>query len=332
MRKVVGPHQSAPVHLIGRTESHPVVLEGGVDVLGEVFARQLLELDARCEPVAVALVGMVHAIEVMRHPAGIGLDTHHSQGGMALEHTTENQRAHDVLIAADDRQEAVDARPAHGRTATRGQDVEGQRQVELDRRLPDRVIDRRVVILKRRIARHHHAAQPERLDRLEVLDHLGRRAAGGLSAAEQAGRMPTAEVRDPAVVGVKAGLLVVEVGVVAQQHAHRGIDDFGGHAVAVLIGHAGIRIPAATMQVAEFHTGLGDLLRSLAGGSDQTQVDRPLHAVDLEGVALSFDRDEARRLVAPGPVDMGEVGIGRLGDMRISRDDRVAHGVSCVWL
>jgi hypothetical protein len=70
---------------------------------------------------------------------------------MALEYAAEDQRAHDVLVAADDRQEAVDARPAGGRELSRGgEDVERQRQVELDGGFPDRVIDLGVVVFERR--------------------------------------------------------------------------------------------------------------------------------------------------------------------------------------
>ena len=51
--------------------------------------------------------------------------------------------------------------PRAGRGLARGQDVERERQPELDRRLPERVVDRRVVVLDRGIAGHHHAAQAE---------------------------------------------------------------------------------------------------------------------------------------------------------------------------
>ena len=47
-----------------------------------------------------------------------------------------------------------------------------------------------------------------------------------------------AVLRDPQIVGVEARLLVVEVGMIAEDHADAGIDHFGGDAVAILIGHA----------------------------------------------------------------------------------------------
>ena len=61
-----------------------------------------------------------------------------------------------------------------------------ERQAELDGRLPELVVDRRVVVLDRRLARHHHAAQAERLDLLDVGDALLGRAHRRLADAEQA--------------------------------------------------------------------------------------------------------------------------------------------------
>ena len=90
--------------------------------------------------------------------------------GMALEDAAEHQHAHDVLAAANDGEERVHARPARRGAVARGEDVERERQAELDRRFPELVVDRRVVVLDRRLAGHHHAAQAERLDRLDVLD------------------------------------------------------------------------------------------------------------------------------------------------------------------
>ncbi len=60
---------------------------------------------------------------------------------------------------------------------------------------------------------------------------------------------------DPAVVGVEAGLLVVEVRVVAEHHADGRVDDLGGDAVAILVGEARVGIPAAAVQVLEAHAG-----------------------------------------------------------------------------
>ena len=71
---------------------------------------------------------------------------------------------------------------------------------------------------------------------LEVGDALLGRAHRGLADAEQPVGVGAAVLGDPAVVGVHAGVLVVEVLVVAEHHADRRVDDLAGHAVAVLLG------------------------------------------------------------------------------------------------
>ena len=268
--------------LVGELEGRPVVLEGERDVIAEILRRQARELLA-LHPVAVALVGMIHAVHEMRRPAGIGLDADHPQPGMALEHAREDQHAHDVLAAADDAEEAVDLGPARlGQSvvAARRQDVERQRQLERDGGLPERIVGRVVVVLLAGIARHHHAAKAHRLDALEVVDAFLDGAHGGLPAADQAVRRMGAVGLEPAVVGVEAGLLVVEVGMVADQHADRGIDDLGGHAVLVLVGEPRRGIPAAAVQILEFRAPYADVLGRHAGGGDQAHRHRRLHAVD----------------------------------------------------
>ena len=64
------------------------------------------------EPVAMTVVGVVGAVHPVRRPAGVGLDAHDAQLGVALEHRAEDQGADDVLVPADDRQERVELRPA----------------------------------------------------------------------------------------------------------------------------------------------------------------------------------------------------------------------------
>src|SRR5690606_8006715 len=60
--EVVGPHQPLPVHRVGEAEGGPVILERDVDVVGEVLARQALQVGAGLEPVAVPVEGVVHAV------------------------------------------------------------------------------------------------------------------------------------------------------------------------------------------------------------------------------------------------------------------------------
>ncbi len=89
VREVARPHELVRIELLGELEGRPVVLEGERDVLAEILRRQALQLLA-LHPVAVAFVGMVHAVHEVRRPAGIGLDADHACSfGMALEHAAE---------------------------------------------------------------------------------------------------------------------------------------------------------------------------------------------------------------------------------------------------
>jgi hypothetical protein len=82
---------------------------------------------------------------------------------MAVKHAAEDQRADDVLIAADDGQETVDPRSARvlsERPRFRRQDVERERHVQFLRRSEDGHPDRVVIVGLARISGHHHALEP----------------------------------------------------------------------------------------------------------------------------------------------------------------------------
>ena len=96
-------------------------------------------------------------------PSPASASTHTTRSsGMPLEHAAEDQRADDVLAAADDAEEAVHLRAAEADAAqavvAAGQDVERQRQPELDGRAPERVPARVVVVAVRRGRRRRRAA------------------------------------------------------------------------------------------------------------------------------------------------------------------------------
>jgi hypothetical protein len=81
------------------------------------------------------------------------------------------------------------------------------------------------------------------------------------------------------------------------------------------------------VQLLEARAHQTDLLRRLAGGGDDAHGDGQLHAVDEEDIAGALDVLEARRAVAPGGVDVVDVRVRRLSDMRIGGDDRICrHG------
>ena len=203
--------------------------------------------------------------------------------------------------------------------------MERQRQLERDGGLPERIVGRVVVVLLAGIARHHHAAKAHRLDALEVVDAFLDGAHRGLAEPDQAVRRMGAVGLEPAVVGVEAGLLVVEVGMVADQHADRRIDDLGGHAVLVLVGKPRRGIPAAAVQVLEFRAPYADVLGRHAGGGDQAHRHRRLHAVDEVDVAHAFLVDDVRRLLAPRRVDVVDVAVGRLGDVGVGGNRAPVH-------
>ena len=127
--------------------------------------------------------------------------------------------------------------------------------------------------------------------------------------------MGVAELREPQVVGVEAGLLVVEVGMIAEHHADGRIDDFRRDAVALLVGHARLGIPSAAMQVLELDAEHGELLGALAGGGGQADRDRAAHPVDHEDVAEFFVAYHPRRDVFELVIDPIDVSAGRLGDV-----------------
>src|SRR3984893_9696347 len=187
MREIVGPHQAAEVAHVLHLEGHPVVLEGQVDIFAEILTGQLRDRP-RGEPVAMAVVVVVHLADVVRRPPGVRLDTHHLEPGMALEDAAQDEHPDDVLVATDDRKEAVELGAARASDAVlaAGQDMEAERKPEIDRCLPERVVDCAVIVLELRIARHHHALEAEVLDMAKVLDTLLDRAHRGLSHADQA--------------------------------------------------------------------------------------------------------------------------------------------------
>src|SRR6266478_3500554 len=96
----------------------------------------------------MAVVGMVHSIHEVWSPAGIRFDADNFQLGMALEDTAEDKGADNVLVAANNRHERVNLRTARwfGHTFARSQNMEAKRHLHLNRRLPELVVNRAVVI------------------------------------------------------------------------------------------------------------------------------------------------------------------------------------------
>src|ERR1700722_10853783 len=131
--------------------------------------------------------GVIHPVHEMRYPAGVGFDADYLEIRVALEHSTEDECSDNVLVAADDRHERVDLRSARrARDALIGsQNVEAERHLLFDRRLPEVVVNRTVVVFLDRKPWHHHAAETLRLDPIEVLDAFLGRSHGGLPQPNQ---------------------------------------------------------------------------------------------------------------------------------------------------
>ena len=104
--EVAGPQQVLVREQVQRVVRGQVVLERGVHVVADVLARQLRQpLDDAA--LGVHPGGVVHAVHVVRQPAGVALGDHQLQVGVALEHAAEHHQPHHVLDGPDDAEEVV---------------------------------------------------------------------------------------------------------------------------------------------------------------------------------------------------------------------------------
>ena len=195
----------------------------------------------------------------------------------------------------------------------------------IDGRLPERVVHRIVVVRERGVPRHHHAAQAERLDAFEIADPVLDRAHRGLSDAEQTVRVRRRILADPLVVRREARVLEVEVRMIAQHHADGRVEDLRGHAVAILIDQPRVRIPAAAMELLEPDAEHGQVLGPLPGRGHETHRNGLREPLDDEEIAALRIAHDVRRAIAELRVDPVDVGVGRLGDVRVGGDDRFRH-------
>src|ERR1700722_10049136 len=274
----------------------------------------------------MAVVCMIHPVHIVRHPSGVRFDAYYFQLRMSLENSAENESADDVLASADDRQEAVELGPAGLKVVTgAGQDVKAERHLEIDRGLIERRIDRTVVILERGVTRHHDALEPELFHLAQIRDSFLDRAHRRLPGSYQSIRMRGAVLAYPQVVSVEACLLVVEVAMVAEDHADGGIDNLGGDAVAILVGHPRVGIPSALMHLLELRAECSQLARVLARGRRQRDVDRTREVLDDEHVAQLLVVNHVRHRILILVIDSIDVSVGRLGDMRVGGDNWLLH-------
>ncbi len=106
---------------------------------------------------------------------------------------------------------------------------------------------------------------------------------------------------------------------VAEHHADAGIDNFGVHAIAILVGHPRLGIPPATMEIVKLREPCRgrETFGGNTRGSNETHRDGLLHSIDDVGIAALLLEDDARRGVFVLLIDARDVGIGRLHDVRV---------------
>ena len=158
------------------------------------------------------------------------------------------------------------ARCRTGRRSAAREDVERRREPEVDDRVPELVVHRVVVV---GVAGGSPGSITPRSPSALIASRSAMPSSGVRIAVcpmpiSRSGAV-RAELGDPLVVRVEARVLVVDVGVVAQHHADRRVDDLGGDAVEVLVGEARHRIPAAAPQVLEALAGVEADLFGRAG-------------------------------------------------------------------
>ena len=130
---------------------------------------------------------------------------------------------------------------------------------------------------------------------------------------------------EPSIVGVETGLLEIEVGMVADQHADGRVDDLGGDPVPVLILQAGGGIPAAAVQILEPRAPDPDVLGRNPGRRDQAHGHGRLHAIYDVDIPHAVVAHDVRRPITVRRVDMAAVTVGRLGNMRICGNRAPVH-------
>ncbi len=144
--------------------------------------------------------------------------------------------------------------------------------------------------------------------------------------------MRRAVLANPQGVLVEARLLVIEVTMVAEDHPDRRVNDLGGDAIAILIGHARVGIPSAAMHLLELCANRLELAGVFASRCRQRDVDRAWKILDQKNVAELLVMNHVRGGVFVLRVDPVHVGTGRFGDMGIGGDNWFLHRLNLDWL
>ena len=202
-------------------------------------------------------------------------------------------------------------------------------KTEVDRGAPERIPPRIVVVtfvVTRRVAGHHHAVQAEIFDASEIGDAFFDRTQRGLTQPDEPRRVDALELGDPQVVRVEARLLVVGVGMVAQDHADRRIDHLGRDTVAVLFLQPLFGIPTTGMQLFPRHEDVRvDLVGGPAGRGHHAIGQSAATVVDRHRGAHRLVGDRDRCPITELGIDAIDVTVSRFGDVRVGRDGEEGH-------
>ena len=106
MRKIAGPQQLLVRHDIDRMKRRRIVLERHPDV---TFEYSLGSCGQAVHDAALGVDpgGVIHAVHIVRHPAGVALGTHEFQLRMTLEDPTQDQEPDHILDRPDDAEKIV---------------------------------------------------------------------------------------------------------------------------------------------------------------------------------------------------------------------------------
>ena len=114
---------------------------------------------------------------------------------------------------------------------------------------------------------------------------------------------------------------------ITEHHANRRIDKLRRDAVFFLIDDPELRVPTTLPQIAEFHAVGRNFSRVLASRCNQPHRDRCTEPINHKDIANFVHRRHVRRRALILRVDIVNVAVGRLGNVRVRRYWTLKHGV-----
>ncbi len=334
VRIVGGPHQVLDAGELSGVDAHAVHDECRRYVAREVFAGLQIGMDAVLK--RVALVAAVEARQQPGQPAGVGFGHHQAHARVAIEQGAREdftERQHYLhRIFGISRRAALFPGEAEVRLAVAGKRVNADRQADVRRRRPQRIVER-VAVLRafRRHGGDHRAAQSALRPALQILHRMVHVVYRDQRQPHQPVGRLAAHLHQPFVVGVERRFLQLGVRHGVEIHRIRAVQHFAGDAVDFLVLEPLHRVVAARPQVLVLDVlELDQLLFRYA---------RRRYAVDGPGSdAVAYEPcarlalvigNEARSPLAEFPVKPRLPQVHGLEYMRVRGDYRVlSHGSS----